>query len=110
MKELSPYRIMWIFVFFDLPTETSKDRKEYTRFLKCLKKDGYIRMQYSVYMRHCISKEVLESRLKYLRSVLPKLGYVAVMQVTEKQYSKMEHFWGVEKTKPPDEPQQLQMF
>ena len=25
--ELNAYRIMWLFVFFDLPTETKKDRK-----------------------------------------------------------------------------------
>ncbi|HIE45510.1 MAG TPA: CRISPR-associated endonuclease Cas2, partial [Flavobacteriaceae bacterium] len=25
--ELNAYRIMWLFVFFDLPTETKKDRR-----------------------------------------------------------------------------------
>ncbi|MEC5166190.1 CRISPR/Cas system-associated protein endoribonuclease Cas2 [Flavobacterium sp. PL11] len=25
--ELNGYRIIWLFVFFDLPTETKKDRK-----------------------------------------------------------------------------------
>ncbi len=37
----SEYRIMWILVFFDLPTETKKERKAYTNFRKNLQKDGF---------------------------------------------------------------------
>ena len=29
MNRFSEYRVMWILVFFDLPTETKKDKKEY---------------------------------------------------------------------------------
>lgn len=32
MDRFSEYRIMWILVFFDLPTETKKDKKEYMWF------------------------------------------------------------------------------
>ena len=32
MDRYSEYRIMWILVFFDLPTETQKDKKAYTLF------------------------------------------------------------------------------
>lgn len=34
MDRYSEYRIMWILVFFDLPTETQKDKKAYTLFRK----------------------------------------------------------------------------
>ena len=36
---------------FDLPTNTSEDRKNYTRFRKSLIKLGFDMLQYSVYAR-----------------------------------------------------------
>ena len=36
------YRYMRILVFFDLPTKTSKERNEYTRFRKYLIKSGFL--------------------------------------------------------------------
>jgi len=40
---------MWLFVFFDLPTDTKTDRKNAARFRKGLLKDGFEMMQFSVY-------------------------------------------------------------
>lgn len=36
MERFSEYRVMWILVLFDLPTETKKDKKAYTDFRKNL--------------------------------------------------------------------------
>ena len=44
------YRFMRMIVFFDLPTETPQDRREYTRFRKFLIKSGFMMMQESVYL------------------------------------------------------------
>ena len=38
IMELNGYRIMWLFVFFDLPTETPKDRKNASGFRNNLTK------------------------------------------------------------------------
>ena len=43
------YRFMRMLVFFDLPTETAEDRRNYNRFRKYLIKNGFIMMQESVY-------------------------------------------------------------
>lgn len=32
MDRFSEYRIMWVLVLFDLPTETKKDKKAYAEF------------------------------------------------------------------------------
>ena len=32
MDRFSEYRIMWVLVLFDLPTETKKDKKAYSSF------------------------------------------------------------------------------
>ena len=39
MNRFSEYRVMWILVFFDLPTETKKDKKAYMLFRKHLQSD-----------------------------------------------------------------------
>lgn len=57
---LNAYRIMWLFVFFDLPTHTKTERRHAAQFRKALEKDGFAMMQYSVYVRHCVSKENME--------------------------------------------------
>ena len=72
---LNKYRIMWIFVLFDLPTYTKKDRKESARFRNNLIKDGFTMMQYSVYMRHCPSRENAEVHIKRVKSFLPPEGH-----------------------------------
>ena len=38
---INKYRIMWLLVFFDLPTDTKKDRKAYATFRKQLINDGF---------------------------------------------------------------------
>jgi CRISPR-associated protein Cas2 len=56
---------MWIFVFFDLPTETAALRKEYAQFRKKLLKDGFQMQQFS-----CIVASVEVARVqKYISSV-----------------------------------------
>ena len=52
------YRFMRILVFFDLPTETSKDRKIYSRFRKFLIKEGFIMMQESVYSKLALNNSI----------------------------------------------------
>ena len=51
MERFSEYRIMWILVFFDLPTETKKERKIYTDFRKKIISDGFTMFQFSIYVR-----------------------------------------------------------
>ena len=46
MERFSEYRVMWILVLFDLPTETKKDKKAYTDFRKNLQKDGFTMFQF----------------------------------------------------------------
>ena len=48
---MSGFRFMRIMVFFDLPTITLEDRRNYTKFIKCLIKNGFIMLQESVYSK-----------------------------------------------------------
>lgn len=109
-NRINAYHIMWLFVFFDLPVLTKPQRKQATRFRKALEKDGFSMMQYSVYVRHCPSKENMEVHVKRVRLALPIAGQVSILAITDKQYSEIRNYIGtVEKAKP-EVPQQLELF
>ena len=73
-------------VFFDLPTETKKDRKAYAAFRKNLIQDGFSMFQFSIYIRHCASIENAETHIKRVTSRLPEYGKVGIMCITDKQF------------------------
>lgn len=91
---LSQYRIMWILVFFDLPTETKKDKKAYVDFRKSLQQDGFTMFQFSIYVRHCASRENMEVHVKRVRSFLPEYGKIGILTITDKQFGDIEIFYG----------------
>ena len=48
---------MWVMVFFDLPTETKKDRKEFAAFRKFLQEDGFTMFQWLTSKTLCLTKD-----------------------------------------------------
>lgn len=108
-ERLNAYHIMWLFVFFDLPVTTKKERKEAAKFRKQLLEKGFTMMQYSVYMRHCPSYEAMEANKKRVRSIVPDDGEVCMIAVTDKQFGDMEHFSSAQR-KQMHIPTQLEIF
>jgi CRISPR-associated protein Cas2 len=108
--KLNAYQIMWVLVFFDLPTETDVDRKRYTKFRKKLLDDGFSMFQFSIYLRHSSSRENAEVHIKRVKTMLPELGHVGIICITDKQFGQMELFIGKKETPLPDIPQQLELF
>lgn len=106
----SEYRIMWVLVFFDLPTETKKERKAYTEFRKSILKDGFSMFQFSIYMRHCASRENAEVHIKRVKSFLPEYGDIGIMCITDKQFGEIEIYHSREKKKVEQPCQQLELF
>jgi len=104
------YRIMWVLVFFDLPTETKKERRAASQFRKQLLTDGFTMFQFSIYMRHCPSKENAEVHVKRVKQNLPKLGKVGILQITDKQFGMMELFLAQKITEIEQPTQQLELF
>lgn len=101
---------MWVLVFFDLPTETKRDRQVATKFRKQLIDDGFTMFQFSIYLRHCPSRENAEVHIKRTKNNLPKQGKVGILCVTDKQFGQMELFFGQQETEIPQPVQQLQLF
>ena len=88
------YRYMRMILFFDLPTETAQERREYTRFRKYLLKSGFMMMQESVYCKIALNQTVVNSLYDSLQKNKPGKGLIQVLTVTEKQFSKMEFILG----------------
>lgn len=107
---LNEYRILWILVFFDLPTETAKERKIAASFRKKIMEDGFTMFQFSIYVRHCASRENMDVHIKRVKILLPEKGHVGMLTVTDKQFDTMEIFYGKKLAEKQKIPQQLEMF
>lgn len=85
---------MRMIVFFDLPTETAEDRRNYRRFRGGLVKNGFIMMQESVYCRLLLNSTADQTAREAIRRLRPPRGIVQIMTITEKQFSKIEYLTG----------------
>lgn len=110
MLRLNEYRVMWVFVFFDLPTETKKERKNYAIFRKKLLNDGFTMFQFSIYLRHCASRENAQVHINRVKNMLPPNGHIGILCVTDKQFGKMELFISRKKEEVKTPYQQLELF
>lgn len=101
---------MWVMVFFDLPTETKEQRRSYTLFRKALIADGFTMFQFSIYARHCPSKESADTHTKRVEKMLPADGKVCIMQITDKQFGAIKIFEGYTPARAAVDAIQLEFF
>lgn len=78
---------MRLMLFFDLPVEKAKQKKEYRLFVKKLKSVGFYMLQKSVYVKFGIDSQVTESTISKIKQFLPSEGSVFVLSITEKQFA-----------------------
>jgi CRISPR-associated protein Cas2 len=109
-RDISGYKCMWLVAMFDLPVITKDERRAAARFRKDLIKRGFMMLQLSVYGRFCASEEAGKIHCKYVRACLPPKGEVRLISITDRQYGKMEVFYGKSKREPEPEPEQLFFF
>ena len=95
---MSDYRFMRTVLFFDLPMVTKTDIREYTRFLKFIKRKGFVAFQESVYTKLSLNESVANAALKEIKQQLPRDGLISVLTLSEKQFASIEHLLGEPKT------------
>ena len=110
LSRFSEYRVMWLLVLFDLPTETKKDIRAYTTFRKKLLQDGFTMFQFSSYIRHCASVENAEVHRRRVKGFLPPTGHVGILCLTDKQFGEMDLFFGKKPESANAPGQQLELF
>ncbi len=101
---------MWVMVFFDLPVVEVKEKKIAARFRKDIMADGFAMFQYSIYVRHCASRENAEVHIKRVKRFLPDRGHVCIMCITDKQFGDIEIFYGHKPEAHKPISQQLELF
>lgn len=100
ISRISAYKFMWILVAFDIPVLTKKQRKAATNFRKDLLGEGYIMLQYSVYIKPIPSIQHREPLIGRLRKALPEEADVKVITITDKQYAEIIHLSGTKQKEP----------
>ncbi len=107
---LSEYKGVWLFVLFDLPVKTRENRKDYADFRKHLLRLGFSRLQLSVYARYYRGEPASEAQRRQIRGMLPPGGHVRLVTITDRQFGKMEIFYGGRPRTPEQPPEQLLLF
>lgn len=107
---LSGYRLMWILVMFDLPTDSKPQRKAAGDFRNFLLDEGFERSQFSIYARFINGKEAFEARIRRIERSLPSDGDVQILGLTDRQYRDIVHFSDQGRRQPRENPSQLVLF
>lgn len=85
---------MRMLIFFDLPTETAEDRRNYRKFRNGLIKNGFIMMQESVYCKLLMNSTADQCVREAVRKIKPPKGLIQLLTVTEKQFAGIEFLTG----------------
>ncbi|WP_374944371.1 CRISPR-associated endonuclease Cas2 [Sphingomonas sp.] len=108
--QLSAYRLMWIFVMFDLPVTTKAQARAATKFREYLLDEGFEKSQFSVYARFCNGKENVEAYQRRIEAHLPDKGDVHILCFTDRQYENIVRFSGQRRRRTRKNPDQLALF
>ena len=101
---------MWVFVLFDLPVGTKKERKAATKFRHTLLDFGFEMSQFSVYLKFCAGKEQAEALARQVEAEMPPSGKVHMVYITDKQYENIRTYRGRKREPSPKMPNQLALF
>ena len=88
------YRYMRLILMFDLPMDTTEEKKTYRNFRKFLLSEGFIMHQYSIYSKLLLNDTAAKAMENRLRKNNPKRGNVTLLKVTEKQFARMIYLHG----------------
>ena len=80
---------MRLVLMFDLPVENKSQQKEYRIFHKHLIKNGFLMLQYSVYVRFCTNDSMASLCIARVQKKLPREGNVRILKITENQFNQM---------------------
>ncbi len=89
---------MRMMVFFDLPVETAKNRRDYRKFRKFLIDEGFIMMQESIYSKLALNNSIINLLKTKINKNKPPKGLVQILVITEKQFNSIEIIVGESKS------------
>ena len=106
--DTTKFKMGWLMVAFDLPVTTKVERKAATKFRQFLLDDGYQMMQFSVYIRPCVTASRQQTHLRRIKAHMPPEGSVRTIYITRAQWERSHIVHGspakqVEPEKLPDQ-------
>ncbi len=110
MADLNGYKLMWMMVMFDLPTETKKERKLASQFRAFLQKNGFEKIQWSVYVQFTGTLENSQKYVKAVKNNCPSIGDINILFFTDKQFANIIHISNTDVGKLKEEPAQFELF
>lgn len=75
-------------VAFDLPALSKEEKKAASKFRKFLLDDGYQMMQFSVYVRPCVTASRQLTHLRRVKAHMPPEGAVRAIYITRAQWQR----------------------
>lgn len=80
---------MRLIVMFDLPVETKVQQKAYRKFHKLLIVNGFMMLQYSIYIRFCNNDTSANKFVRRISNERPIEGNIRILKITENQFENM---------------------
>jgi len=75
-----------LLVMFDLPTNTTEERRLASKFRNSLLDLGFLMVQESIYLRNCVSHEKMESHILRVKKKAPDKGSILCLFITNRQW------------------------
>ncbi len=104
---------MWLMIMFDMPTDTKTARKKYRYLRTRLLKEGYLMMQFSIYIRSYHSYEAALNGKKKIKDFIASnmlKGRIRMIMFTDKQFGNMDVLVGTKSEDEKNASKQLLLF
>lgn len=92
--DVEKFKMGWLVVAFDLPVMTKQQRKHASDFRKFLLDDGFQMIQFSFYVRACVSAARQETHIGRVKRGIPPEGKVRAFYITRAQWERAFIIYG----------------
>lgn len=85
-----------LFLFFDIPQKTNINKNKYSKFIKEIKKDGFIRIQESIFYRQIRNIVLKKYDVERVRKASENLtdSNIKILTLTTKEFENMINISG----------------
>lgn len=101
---------MWVVTMFDLPVETSAQRRRYAKFRALLIEWGYDMLQKSVYVKYCREEDYCRTVRKTVERNAPGEGIVNTFAFTDPEFERQDFLRDGKRAAAPSKPGQVEFF
>ena len=83
-----------ILLFFDLPVLTASERHNYQHFVKNIKKEGFVSLQKSIYIKQIGNIKTKQQDIRKISNMSPSEGTIYALTLSQDQFARMNIILG----------------